>query len=125
MRRPGMTEKSAGLQLITIRNIVVSAGVDGDQMLANAMTERTAFRIAQYAFLSAGILIILYWGLVLLGKVQAPVASSVTLAGAVSLMGCLRTGAQWLEGNRRHAYPLTILVWMTCALGGVSLMIFG
>jgi hypothetical protein len=97
----------------------------GIRMTANAMTERRAFRIAQYTFLAAGILIAVYWGLLLFGKIQAPVANSVTLAGAVISMASLRTGAQWLAGDRRHAYPLTILLWVVVAIAGVTLMLLG
>ncbi|OQW63111.1 MAG: hypothetical protein A4S17_07255 [Proteobacteria bacterium HN_bin10] len=88
------------------------------------MTERTAFRLADYTFWAAGILLVLYWGMLLLGKVETPVANSPTLAGAVALAGALRTAAHWLKGDRQHLHPLGILVWMFVALGGLALMIF-
>lgn len=92
-------------------------------MSSTAMTERTAFRVADYAFFAAGVLLVLFWGMLLFGKIETPIASSPTLAGAVALTTALRTVANWLGGNRQDVYPLRILVWMLVALGGIALML--
>jgi hypothetical protein len=92
-------------------------------MPANGLSERTAFRIAQHTFLAGGVLILMYWALVVLGKTQTPMADNATLAGAVLVMASLRASAQWLEGDRRYTYPLAILLWVAVALGGVGLII--
>ena len=110
-----------------IEQLVVSfasTAAMGAQMSSTAVTERTAFRVADYTFLAAGILLVLYWGMLLLGKVEAPIANSPTRAGAVALAGALRTAAHWLKGDRQPLDPLRILIWMFVALGGLTLMIF-
>lgn len=98
--------------------------IDGIIMSTEGLTERAAFRIAGYTFLAASVLVLAYWALLLLGYIRNPVAGSATFGGAVVALASLRAGAQWLAGDRRQMYPLTILIWALCAIGGVALMIF-
>ncbi len=98
--------------------------IDGIIMSTEGLSERAAFRIAEYTFLAASALVLAYWALVLLGHIRDPVAGSAKFGGAVVALASMRAGAQWLAGDHRQMYPLTILIWAICAIGGVALMIF-